>query len=276
MQQISDTPSSSMSCVSNEILSMILHYTMRSDMPVHLEHFVQLGRRYQDIRKKEKDTQTPGADFREIESRFSESSIGSACSERWFLDQLDPGQVEHFRDWLLINSTCRGFRAWGKKAFFSEKIFVIRPLFLERPFSSYTRIMSAEDKTTAQAYIRHVIAPLSYTKTGIYASQIDTLPRYRALHRNLRSISLQFDCAEHEFLSRLNGPALKRHPFPKELRSLLWDHGLLTSDTRLKLEIQDDKEPGELIKFLTTWVYPELRGRLSLTKSWPERRGQAS
>jgi hypothetical protein len=36
---------------------------------------------------------------------------------------LPPNQYEHVRDWILINSTCRAFRAIGKPLFFQLKTF---------------------------------------------------------------------------------------------------------------------------------------------------------
>lgn len=128
MQQTSDTLFSTMSLIPNEILSMILHHTMRSDTPAHLEDFVQLGRRLQDMRS-EHDLENLTKVSCTVKSLSSELSA-SACVERWFLNRMDSRQGEHFRDWLFINSTCRNFRAWGKRAFFTEKVFVISPSFL--------------------------------------------------------------------------------------------------------------------------------------------------
>ena len=228
MQQISDTPSSSISCIPNEIVLMILRHTMRSDVPVYLDHFWKLGRQLQEIRNGN-DTECSETDSSKIETRLSKSS-GSACSESWFLQQLDPSQIEHYRDWLAINSTCRRFRALGKEAFFADKTFIFRPDLLNTLCGETT-------KTTrvARAYMRDVIALLSHS----CASQIVTLPRYHAL-QSLRSLSIQIVRDDFEIFSRINAPPLKRDPLPEELSNLLRKIGLQVD--RLQVDLQVDKE----------------------------------
>lgn len=262
MQQISHitphTPSSSMSSLPPEILSLILLYTMRSEKPVHLQHFVQLGRRLQKIRNGN-DAKNLEARSREAKNPSSKSS-GSACSESWFLDHVDPGQREHFQDWLLINSTCHSFRVWGKAAFFSEKIFIIRPRFLRALCGWRAESISPEIIPMARTYIHHVIAPLSYTgrqseRHHSLDCRFNTLPYYQFL-QGLCKLSIQTECTDSEMFSRLEEAPLKRYPLPEKLSSLLRDTGLAVHE--LKMDIQSDKEHPDLMKDLARYVYPSL------------------
>lgn len=198
---------------------MILSHMMRSDMPVHLEHFLQLGRRLQNIRNRDG-------------TKVSEPCALTCSAEDWFLDNLDPRQVEHFRDWLLINSTCRSFRAWGKKAFFSEKIFLIRPPLMKTLSGETGKIIA-----TARACIRHVIAPsppFQFT-----AGELIFLPRYHAL-QCLRSLSIQPSYSQLDILSQ-SSPILQRNPLPEEFSSLLRNIGLRVDQLHVDLLCAKDE-----------------------------------
>lgn len=247
-----------MSSLPHEILSLILLHTMRSEKPVHLEHFMRLGRRLQGIRNG-KDAKNSGAESHMAEIPSSKSS-GSASSESWFLDQVDPGQREHFQDWLLVNSTCRSFRAWGKTAFFSEKIFIIRPRFLRALRRTGAKSISPEIITMARTYIHHVIAPLSYTgrnspRHHSLDCRFNMLTHYRFL-QGLSELSIQADCTDSEMFSRLEEAPLNRYPLPEQLSTLLRDMGLAVHE--LKMDIQSDKEHPDLMKDLARHVYPFL------------------
>lgn len=239
MQHASETPSSAMSRLPYEILSMILRFAMKSDMPVHLEHFLKLGRQFQK-------TNVNGTEI-------SRPRAPPACSESWFLNHLHPSQIEPFRDWILINSTCRRFRAWGKDAFFLEKTFVIPPMFLETLIGETAKGISAENKATARASIRHVVA--SSPHCGIM-SQLMALPRYHILER-LRSLSIPLGCPESHMLLSLNSPTLESYPLPEELSSLLRDLGLQVDQLRTNLLCGHHE--GLPMSFLITTVYPHLR-----------------
>ena len=166
----------------------------------------------------------------------------------------DFGQLEHFKDWLLINSTCRGFRARGKELFFSEKVCVIRPPLMKTLCGATSRI-SPENLSIARACIRHVIAP----SPGDAASQLITLPRYHTL-QNLRSLSIQLCRDPSEVLSISNLPTVKRKPLPEEFSTLLGNIGLRVDQLQVDLLYVDDE--GELqthIECLAKHVYPYLR-----------------
>lgn len=234
MQQTSDTPFSSISCIPDEILLMILRRTMRSDVPVYSEHFLKLGRQLQDIRNAN-DTESLGTDSSKVEPRLSKLSA-SASSESWFLKKLDPSQIEHYRDWLTINSTCRRFRARGKQAFFADKTFIFQPRFFQALFGkTTTKTINAKNIREGQGFIRDVIAPLSQS----CASEIIILLRYKAL-QSLRSLSIQIVRGDFEIFSMLNAPPLQRDPLPEELSTLLRANGFPVD--RLQVDLQLDKE----------------------------------
>lgn len=113
-----------------------------NDNPVGLEHFVHLGRQFQNLRQGN-DIKSLARDSYEVQKRFSEPSA-SACSERWFLDHMDPEQMEHFRDWALVNSTCRGLRAWEKRVL-AGKTSITRPSFLDDLYGTVAKSICAEN-----------------------------------------------------------------------------------------------------------------------------------
>lgn len=275
MQQNSDTPSSSISRIPNEILLVIFVHTMRSDVPVHLEHFLRLGRQFQKIRNGN-DTESSVTESYKVENRLLESGA-SASSESWFLNQLDSAHTEHFRDWLLINSSCRRFRTWGKKVFFSEKVFIFTSPFLRTLCAGTTKTIGAENVRTAQACIRHVIVPLSYGGT---AGQFITLPRYHFL-QSLRSLRIQTGCyCDRDILSMFKVPPLKRYPLPEELLTLLRGIGLQVNQLRidiqhrnefmrvreLQLDLQLDNEHQSQVELLADQVYSYLRTLAALKR----------
>lgn len=232
---------------------MILRQTMRSNVPMYLEYFWKLGRRLQKIRNGKEDTESPEIDSNKVESRLLKSNA-SACSETWFLQKLDPSQIEHHRDWLAVNSTCCRFRALGKEAFFANKTFILRTDFLKTLCGEDTKTMEE-----ARVFIRHVIAPLSHS----CASQIIQLPRYHLL-QSLLSLSIQIVRDDFEIFSRLNAPPLKRDPLPEELSTLLREIGLQVD--RLQMDIQLDKEDWAQMRVLDDHGYSTLRAKATLKR----------
>lgn len=225
---------------------MILLETMRSDMPVQMEHFLDVGRRLEGVRKK--------LDFRAKVAASSES----ACAERFFLEELDPGQKEHFLDFVFVNSTCRALRAAGKRAFFAGKIFVIGPPFL-RKLCGATPRLGAENLEIAKACIGHVIAPIPNVGSPC---EFITLPRYHALQR-LRTLNIRTGCWDMVVFSSVNEPTIQRHALPEELLGLLGGIGVRVD--RLEIDIQyDTEDSGEKhhqlqMGLLPTRIYPILR-----------------
>lgn len=239
MQQASEKSCTGMALIPPEILSMILSHAMRSDMPVYLNHFLRLGRQHRDIRDGK------------VTDKWASST---ACSEKWFFYNLDFGQLEHFRDWLLINSTCRGFRACGKELWFSEKVFVIRPRLMKTLRGATPRI-STENLSIARACIRHVIVP----SPGDAASQLIALPWYNNL-QNLRSLSIQLCRDPSKILSISTLSTLKQKPLPEEFLTLLRNAGLRVGQLQMDLlYVADEGEYHFQMEGLANHVYPYLR-----------------
>lgn len=214
MQQTSDAPFSTMSLIPGEILSMILCHTMRSDIPVHFERFLERGRKFRRIGNSKAARKPKGG--------------LSTYAERWLLNHLGLGQNEHFRDWLLINSTCRRFRAWGRKAFFSEKIFFSTALFWLVPWA---KKLCAENAATARECLHHVI--VEYRRARSMGSNV-TIPENTLPF--LRSMGLLVYCSKADILPKLNSAQLLRSPLPEE-------HSNLQQD----LEVRVDRRQMDII-----------------------------
>ena len=209
-------------------------------MPVHLEHFLEVGRQFRKICHAN-DTKNPGPS-------------ASTSSELWFLDQLEPGQMEHFQDWLLINSTCRRFRAWGKEAFFGEKVFVVRPEFLKTLTGKTAKGISAENSATARSCIRHVIVPLEPC-----ASETLVLPQFHALQR-LRSMSIQISGLNQQILGNWHPTILKRYSLRKEFTRLLRGSGLRVDQLQMSvLSNHNETKYRHRMEDLADQAYPCLR-----------------
>lgn len=235
---------------------MIIAYTMRSDTAVNLEHFPQLGRPWRRVFNKS-DIKIPATDSRVLKPVLLSCPYSSSKSHR--LDVLDAHQTEHYQDWLFINSTCFRFRAIGKKAFFSEKVFIISPRLLKDLRGETGRSISAEDKATAREYIRHAIAPLPHPSS---ASQYLTLARYNSLEQ-LRSLTIHIKVPDdsHIFI-RLNPSKFTKGPLPDEFLNLLRDIGLRVDQLQmdLQLDVNDSSvHYQDPMKSLVDIVYPLLR-----------------
>lgn len=230
-------------------------------MPVHLEHFPQLGRWLQNLRNGNcTDNTGPISVSAGLESCFLDDldpgPSAWACSESWFLNNLDRGQLEHFRDWLLVNSTCRSFRAWGKKVFFSEKIFVIRPQFIKTLCGEPAKSMSVENIATARACIRHVVVPSPYCSA---ASHLMCLSRFHTLQR-LCSLSIQPGCNPSDTLLSLKVRSFKRNPLPEELLGLVQGIGLRVDQLQMNLLYENNEGTHRYhMQRLADSVYPSLR-----------------
>lgn len=257
MQEISNTQSPTLSLIPGEILSMILHFAMRCNTPVHLEHLLKYAQQRQNIRRAKK--------IREIAWETGQIIISEpGAFANWFVD-LVPGELEHYQDWLLVNSTCRRFRVWGKKPFFMEKVFVVKPEFWEN-LGETTKWITAEDVAIARASIRHVIAPAEHQNSP---SQFLILPKYCAL-QNLRTLTIQIGCSSSEidYFSSLDLSELKQYPLPEKFASLLQDLGLPVDRLEMGLNLNGNENHHQNeINRLVNRVYPVLEMRKRLRQS---------
>ena len=237
MDQTSGTPSSAILRLPEEILSKVLAYTMSSKTPAHLEHILRMGRRFLSFRSG-------------IDTIPSERE-GLTDTELWFL--FDPPQLEHCRDWQLINCTCRRFRRCGGKAFFEEKVFMIRPQFLKTLHGETAKGFSAENM---RRYIHQVVVPLPISHLK---SELITLPRFHALER-LDHLSVQPHFHNFDLFSGLRSPPLIHKPLPEELLTLLQDMGVRVDQLEMQLLLRDDTEQYIFQgTYLVDQVYPALR-----------------
>lgn len=147
---------------------MNLIHTIRSDVLVNLERFILQGRLVQIIR-----------DF----DHASYSNPGpSAFSKCCCFYHLDPGQMEHFREFSRMASQhfCLSqIRIVGKRALFLGKVFLVGPSLLK------TLVREAGAPETAEKFcaknvacgpvLLHIIAPSLPVNA---ANQLMTLPRY--------------------------------------------------------------------------------------------------
>ncbi|KAL8652235.1 MAG: hypothetical protein Q9226_004352 [Calogaya cf. arnoldii] len=106
----------------DEILTMILSFTMASEEPCH--------------------------------KRFSS---GFRFPDPSRLDLLTDDQKQHYLDWIFISGTCQSTRRVGKPAFFCEKIFDVNAKLEDHLRGNKVNNMTASDVALAKACIRHVL-----------------------------------------------------------------------------------------------------------------------
>ncbi|KAL9126575.1 MAG: hypothetical protein Q9217_004389 [Psora testacea] len=240
--------SGSLLTLPDEILSKVLALVSASKVPVHLQHFLDVGQKLGE----------------------SCSTVVSASIEDRFLDELHMSQKEHYLDWIMANGVCRRLRACGLEAFFSTKSFMIAlPLLKSIEDESVTNL-SSDSRAAVLSSIRHVIVPLP---TYSVASHVTRLPVYNAFQR-IRILSLQpairDDSDLFQFLEivatyprRPPGPYLrivKQHPAPQDLVNLLQGIGLDVARFKVNLLVDDSDERRRLIiDDLGKQVYSYLR-----------------
>lgn len=135
--------------IPNEILSRILIFAMKPNEPVHLHHFIDLGRKIHP----------PDPAYDDYDSDFLFRTLLPARD--WWFDQPDVSQKAVLLDWLLINGTYRRFGSSGKRAFFSPKVFVITPAFLRDFEGNRIRSLARADTRMALSLISNVVVLIS-------------------------------------------------------------------------------------------------------------------
>lgn len=110
------TSSITFETVPNEIVSRILAYTMASTSPLHLQQFLDLGRRTHD--------HDPTYDEYDVDYHFRSHLL----SRDWWFAQLDPSQKDHFSI---------GYRLM---ALVNTSGLLGRPIFFRRRHSSSARL----------------------------------------------------------------------------------------------------------------------------------------
>ncbi|KAG8531821.1 uncharacterized protein KY384_003457 [Bacidia gigantensis] len=93
-------------------------------------------------------------------------------------------QKEHQHDWVIANSVCHAWRHVGKKAFFTQKTFLIGPNFMKRLHTGRVKTLSAENRVLLFSHLRQLIVPIAGTLTCEWTAkrtQWHNLPHFHAL-----------------------------------------------------------------------------------------------
>lgn len=232
---------------------------MRSDIPVHLQGFRELGRKGKALDSEDAD-KLKACSSRKSKARSSQKS-------GWLLRHLDMGssQSEHFQDWLLINSTCRSFRAWGMKAFFSEKIFFGTDSFW---LITWANGLSAESVAVAREGIRHVIVQ---HRRDYFLAIIATITK--KILPCLRRMSLLLCCPNFATPLALHSFQCLRRPLPKSFSKFLRNIGVPVD--RLQMDIvfgkdrrYNEREPDDKVHCLMT-LMDKHRANMSRARNDP-------
>lgn len=233
---------SNISTIPNEILAKILGFAMARDTPVHLQHFIDLGR---TAHPKE-----PAYDDRDGDYQ----SCPYVMPPDWWLSQLAASQKRHFLHWILINGTCQRFRLIGKPAFFREKIFIITELFLRDLQAGKVRRLSAADTAMAFRWITHVVAPFKVTGA---AGQYLGLVHYQRVLPHLRILDIM-PRVEQGILSTLESWTKTAQKPPEILFDLLGRIGLDTNRICVRF-VHSESETAGIMYQLQGQVYPYLQ-----------------
>ncbi|KAL8763639.1 MAG: hypothetical protein Q9184_000639 [Pyrenodesmia sp. 2 TL-2023] len=128
--------------------------------------------------------------------------------------KFDRFQLQHQREWVVVNSVCRRWRFAGHKAFFNQKTFVITTALLKAFLAGHHRTLTAPNyHFSILENIRHVVAPMSGRGA---ASDYLVLPRYRHAFSNLQSLDILTYVAEREILHECCVPAFWAYSRGKE------------------------------------------------------------
>lgn len=255
-----DALPSTFSLLPTELVIEVLAHTMVSKVPFDLQKFIELGARWH-------------------QEQATRAAWCSDESRSWFLDGLHVSQREHYLDWLAINGTSRWFRACGRLAFFSQKIFIVAPPLLMALQNGSCQNISVPDNAAIISRARHVIVPLLSRNRATHFMRISM---YNAFTR-IRVLSIQpfafgdgdrilqpLESASTQMVARLLRSSdfedmllrgtPKRHSAPPELLSLL--RGVDLELERMEVDLIH-RDTGiwrrYVIHALAREVYPYLR-----------------
>ena len=256
ISEIASFPSSRLLLLPSEIFSKVMAFLMASDVPVHLELFMDMNRVW-DIYQVgiQRSRIIPWADTKD-EHLSRNATTALRFSRTWWLDLLPKSQIEHYLDWLLINSTCHRMRECGKSAFFREKPFIITTGFQTALRENTVRNMRPCDVALAKACIRDVIVPIGSHRGTAFIN----LPKLH-LFKDLRSLNLYMPARRDGVLEqRANKTLLVESP-PKELLAMLKALGLQVDKLTFHLSIVNNPpNPRRVpIEELEQGIYPLLK-----------------
>ena len=168
----------------DEVLSMILKHTMKSNTPMDLECFISKIQRDHSFTLT--SSSPAGAFCYQPLCQYLNKVAGFSHIHLLDCDRFPPSQAAHAQDWIIANSVSHRFRSWAKEAFFSEKILLIEPDRLRRLQNGTFGSLSLANAKLMIRHAQRIVAPLSGCGS---ASALISIPRYQVFER-LRILTL--------------------------------------------------------------------------------------
>ncbi|KAL8978343.1 MAG: hypothetical protein Q9205_006048 [Flavoplaca limonia] len=247
--------SSRFSPIPNEILIKILNYVMQSNTPVETAMLARLAKlSYPD--------KVPSPTL--VASNTTKLVPAKPCAQplcQWFtqvqhssrcLCDLKPKkyhQAKHLKDWVLANGVSHRFRRLAKEAFFTAKVFVIKPKVLHQLQASATT-------SSLLKYSQRIVVPLPACSAE---SAWLTLPRYQQF-TNLRVLAIWPGTDRYNEFPNIVSGKLKQEPASELIQTLLRDIGLERDNLRIDMirSANDEWWHSDMIP-IETRVVPYLR-----------------
>lgn len=141
-------------------------------------------------------------------------------------------------DWIITTSISKRMRLLGKRAYFTQKPFIVNPKLLDQLIQVRSKVPAAEGGAEVDnlelfcKYAQYIIAAMPGCSA---ASAFLTLPRYQASLANLRLLTLWPGFRSLELYPCPEDRTLVREVTTEELRGLLQGIGLDVS--RLRTEV---------------------------------------
>lgn len=217
--QDQEAPRSHLLSLPGELLAKVMEFTVASDEPVDLWHFLQW---------------TLSPEHQETESGKQPWSFvyGMQCMS------LPADQVEHYIDWIGVTETCRRMRDFGKPAFFRGKRFII-PLDMLRDL--HKGKIHSTSFNMAKTHIRHVEVPVNEFDPSMWATDFMLLPKYHHF-ASLKSLTIHAAENGRDNLEIDSGSDIRRHALPKKLLDLLGQLGLRVDHLRIAITVSAREE----------------------------------
>lgn len=128
--------------------------------------------------------------------------------------RFDQFQLQHQREWVIVNSVCRRWRFTGPKVFFNQKTFVITTALLKALLAGHHKTLTSPNyHFRILENIHYVVAPMGGPGT---ASDFLVLPRYQHAFSNLQSLDILTCVVKHNILHEYCVPRFWALPRDKE------------------------------------------------------------
>ena len=254
----------------NEILRKIMTFAVTSNVPFHLRLFVEMARdpdKFTDGKKR-----NVKVDNLKVLSMISPTDFvapgrttASPLSEAWWLQVLPRSQIEHYRDWIFMNSTCHQMRAWGCHIFFREKIFIIDPDDHDQLRGSGIPGMNPIISSLIKENVSNVALPIR----GMIPRPWINIPKIHQAFNNLHTLNVYVPAISKE-VYEWTAERFTVVPPPQELQQMfrslgprLFDHlvfNIMIVEPRGPM-VRDNSglTKQDFLRDLETVVYPILR-----------------